>query len=306
MSNNLQNGKLDNFYQSQKVPMSIRALRFYFKRVGWLFPERSAKLFWTLFTRPRKRSLKDWHQAFLDSAAAKESFSIDGLQYITYTWGNGPKTVVLLHGWEGMAVDFKKLIEALLQTGEYKIIAFDFPGHGTAAGNHSSLVAFMKGTKHLLSGLGEVHTIVGHSLGASAAFFSLAALSKEVKVEHLVMLGSYPIPYHFFRTFQNFMEIPQPLFDKCVDYAEKLVGVHIRSYSMYEMRYLVNADRVLMVHDIHDEVSDIEKAKALAAEWEGVEVFFGEHGGHFKHFRHPEVVERIVDFIKMPESVGQY
>src|SRR5690606_13385357 len=121
--------------------------------------------------------------------------------------------------------------------GDYTVIAFDFPAHGTASGEHSSLVAFMKGTKELLQRLGTIYAIVGHSLGASSAFFSLAALGNDVKVEHLLMLGSYPIPFHFFRTFQDFMEIPQPLFEKCVDYAEKLVGVHIRSYNMFEMRY---------------------------------------------------------------------
>ena len=305
MSNNKQaNGKLDNFYQSQKLPMSVRAIQLYFKRIGWMFPRQSAKLFWKLFTTPRNRKIKDWQQDFLDSAAVADTFIIDGLEYKTYSWGNGPKTVLMLHGWEGMTVDFKKMIDALLEEGEYRIISFDFPGHGTAEGSHSSLVAFMKGTKQILRKLKTVHAVIGHSLGASASFFSLAELNKEVKTEHLVMLGSYPIPFHFFRTFQNFMEIPQPLFEKCVDYAEDLVNMNIRGYNMYEMRYNIPAQSVLMIHDIHDEVADIEKAKALAAEWEGTDILVGDHGGHFKHFRHPEVVQRVVEQLKQHESAA--
>lgn len=297
-----QNGELVNFYESQKVPMSVRALRFYFNKIGWMFPKQSAELFWKLFTTPKVRKIKDWHLEFL-STARKDSFEVNGDEYLTYEWGSGEKTVIMVHGWEGMATDYKKMIDALLEEGGYRIIALDFPAHGQAAGKQSHMLKFIEGLQTLLQKEQKVHAVIGHSLGANSAFFSLANLRNKVEVEHLVMLGSYPIPYHFFKTFKQFMKIPHGLFEKMVDHVEDkyLDGREVRILNMYEQRYKMPVNRVLLVHDENDEVARIDKVKALAAEWDKVSVLFGEHGGHFKHFRHAEVVERVVEQLKATE-----
>jgi pimeloyl-ACP methyl ester carboxylesterase len=294
-----QNGELVNFYESQKVPMSVRALRFYFNKIGWMFPKQSAELFWKLFTTPKSRKIKDWHKEFL-STAKKDRFELNHNEYLTYEWGTGDKTVVMVHGWEGMTTDFKRIIDALLKEGGFRIIAIDFPAHGLAAGKQSHMLKFIEGLQYLLKKEQKVHAVIGHSLGANSSFFSLANLKDEVEVEHLVMLGSYPIPYHFFKTFKTFMKIPHNLFEKMVDHVEDkyLDGREVRALNMYEQRYKMPVNKVLLVHDEHDEVANIDKVKALAAEWDKVSVLFGTHGGHFKHFRHPEVVNRVVEQLK--------
>ncbi len=300
-----QEGQLDNFYTNQKLPLAIRALRFYFKHLGWIAPKKSAQLFWKLFTTPKSRQIKAWHLEFL-ATAKQNRFEIEGEEYLSYTWGAGSKTVVLLHGWEGMATDYKKMIDALLAEGEYRIIAVDFPAHGRAAGKQSNMLKFMAGIKHILLEEQRVYALVGHSLGANAAFFALAELKQKVDVEHFVMLGSYPVPYHFFKTFKNFMQIPHALFERIVDdiEQEKIGRSDLRKMNMYELRYKLPVKSVLLVHDEQDEVANIEKVKALAAEWDRVSVLFGEHGGHFKHFRHPEVIERILAKLRTMETTS--
>jgi len=296
------NGKLNNFYEAQKVPLAVRMLQFYFSKVGWLFPKRSTNLFWKLFTTPRNRKLKDWHQKFTASADTIQDFSLNEFNYKTYTWGHGPKTVVLVHGWDGMAPDFKLLIEALVAEGMYKVIVFDMPAHGQASGKHSHLLAFMKGVAHVLEQEPNIYALLGHSLGASAVFFALEELKEKAKVEHLMLLGSYPIPYHFFQTFQTFMKIPDGLFNKIVKNIIAEIDMDVQQYSMYEMRYNLPVNNVLLIHDYHDEVANIDKARVLAAEWDKANVFFGDHGGHYKHFRHEEVIQKIVETIRQPTT----
>lgn len=297
-----QNGELVNFYESQKVPMSVRALRFYFNKIGWMFPKQSAELFWKLFTTPKARKIKEWHLEFL-ATARKDRFKVNGDEYLTYEWGTGDKTVIMVHGWEGMATDYKNMIDALLEEGGYRIIALDFPAHGQAAGKQSHMLKFIEGLQYLLRKEQKIHALIGHSLGANSAFFGLADLKEEVEVEHLVMLGSYPIPFHFFKTFKQFMKIPHNLFEKMIDHVEDkyLDGREVRALNMYQQRYKMPVNRVLLVHDEKDEVAKIDKVKALAAEWDKVSVLFGEHGGHYKHFRHAEVVERVVEQLKTTE-----
>jgi pimeloyl-ACP methyl ester carboxylesterase len=289
-----QANKLDSFYEAQKVPRVVHFLRFYFSKMGWAFPKFSAKLFWTLFTTPKKRELKERHQKFYATAEQVRSFDVEGKEYISYTWGKGSKTVLLLHGWEGMAADWQLLVEAFLAAGDYKVIALDFPAHGNAAGKRSNMAVFIKGLMHLLPEIGHVHALIGHSLGANSAFFALERMKESAKVEHLVMLGSYPIPYHFFKTFQRFMHIPKPLFEKCVEQIMDMLAVDVRQLNMYEMRYNIPAKRVLLIHDLEDEVADIAKARALESEWDKVDLFSGNHGGHYRHFRHKDVIAKII------------
>jgi pimeloyl-ACP methyl ester carboxylesterase len=286
-------GKLDNFYAAQKVPFAVKALRLYFSKMGWLFPDYSAKLFWTMFTSPKKRTLKERHINFLNSALERNSFFIESKEYITYTWGNGPKTVILMHGWEGMAADWQLLIEELKNDSSLKIIAIDFPAHGNAGGNLSNMAYFIKGLTYIIEKNGPVYAIIGHSLGANSAFFALEKMRENAKVEHLIMLGSYPIPFHFFETFQRFMKISPKLFNGISARIFKKLGIDVRQLNMYEQYQNIHADNILLIHDVHDEVADMAKVDALKKEWKQANIFSGEHGGHYRHFRNKDVISKI-------------
>ena len=299
-----QAGELGNFYKKQELPLAVKALRFYFRNLGSFAPNYSTKLFWKLFTQPNPRKIKDWHKEFLASAKNKSRFEVEGHEYCLFEWGEGNKTIILAHGWEGMTPDFKRLIEALLaQSDDYRIISIDFAAHGAAAGQQSNLPIFMLGLKELLRKEKEVYALIGHSLGACASFFAGLEEREEVHIQKLVMMGAYPIPYHFFLTFKEFMQVPDALFRKIFNNIQEQLDWDISQYNMYEQRYKLPVQEVLLVHDELDEVADFEKIRALAAGWEKVEVFYGRHGGHSRHFRHKEVVEVVSNFVGRSKNV---
>lgn len=120
-----------------------------------------------------------------------EAHEVDlhGHRAVYRTLGDGPETVVLIHGminssrhWEAVARDL---------AGSYRVIAPDLIGHGDAAtprGDYS-LGAHASSIRDLLATLGvERATIVGHSLGGGVAmqfYYQFPQLT-----ERLVLISS--------------------------------------------------------------------------------------------------------------------
>lgn len=92
-----------------------------------------------------------------------------------YEWGNpaAQPTVVLIHGWNGWALQFASFVAPLLANG-YAVVALDHRGHGRSAGRRASLSGFIDTTLELLETLPALSAVVGHSLGGAAAACSLA------------------------------------------------------------------------------------------------------------------------------------
>jgi pyruvate dehydrogenase E2 component (dihydrolipoamide acetyltransferase) len=104
--------------------------------------------------------------------------------------GDGPDTVVLVHGFGGDLATWLFNHEALARTGR-SVYALDLPGHGGSSkavesGSLDELVGAVADTLDAL-GLSQVH-LVGHSLGGAVAA-SLAAKRPDL-VASLVLVAS--------------------------------------------------------------------------------------------------------------------
>jgi pimeloyl-ACP methyl ester carboxylesterase len=94
-----------------------------------------------------------------------------------YSWGNGP-TVLLCHGWGSRAGHLALLARALAQAG-LRAVVFDAPAHHSLPEENekegSSMFEFGRAIALVARRLGELHGLFGHSLGAMAAIFAMAA-----------------------------------------------------------------------------------------------------------------------------------
>lgn len=102
--------------------------------------------------------------------------------------GNGPRTIVLLHGFGGSHRVWTSVQDALSDNAT--VIAYDLPGHGASlswpdAG--AAKVAVRAVVEDLSSrGLGKVH-LVGHSMGGAVA--TLIASGEPASVASLTLLA---------------------------------------------------------------------------------------------------------------------
>src|SRR6185369_17615122 len=77
------------------------------------------------------------------------------------------RTALIVHGWSSRAARFALLAGALVDRG-WRVLAFDAPGHGLSSGRSSSLPQVMAALDAVVTELGPVQALVGHSMGALA------------------------------------------------------------------------------------------------------------------------------------------
>ena len=92
------------------------------------------------------------------------------LQY--FEDGDGPETMVLVHGYASSAILWKYTIEALAESGKYRVIALNNRGAGdsdrTSSEEDYTVQNFAKDLYNAVSALGMSDFIlVGHSMGGA-------------------------------------------------------------------------------------------------------------------------------------------
>ncbi|MCG7535418.1 alpha/beta hydrolase [Pseudoalteromonas sp. OOF1S-7] len=123
---------------------------------------------------------------------------VDGFAYQEI--GQGPQTVLMLHGWQDNSNSFLPVLENLTDDAleAYRFIALDFPGHGKSAWRSvDAYYYFVEYVYDILSFLRVMHieycNIVGHSMGALVGGL-FTSLYKE-KVNTLTLIDGIGLLY---------------------------------------------------------------------------------------------------------------
>ncbi len=109
-----------------------------------------------------------------------------------YSWSEGLKPILLVHGWGSRASRFYYLIHKLISNG-YSPISFDCVGHGDSDGHHADILDYHLAIKLLYETYGVFESIISHSFGVIAGLYSIkkGVLSKS----HVVLSGSGSFKY---------------------------------------------------------------------------------------------------------------
>ncbi len=126
------------------------------------------------------------------------TLTANGLHHRVITWGSekADETVLLCHGFLDMGLGFFKLAPPLAARG-YRVIAFDFRGHGESAwvgrGGYYHFADYVLDLHCLVPQLvdGGVH-LVGHSMGGTVA--TLYAATHLAHIRTLSLLEGYGPP----------------------------------------------------------------------------------------------------------------
>ena len=59
--------------------------------------------------------------------AERGTITVRGREIVTYSWGRGPETVLVVHGWRGRASQFGPIVRELRAEG-FRVVGFDAPG----------------------------------------------------------------------------------------------------------------------------------------------------------------------------------
>ena len=225
-----------------------------------------------------------------------------------YEWGDpkAQRTVLLMHGWNGWALQFAAFIQPLLEQG-FAIVAMDFTGHGRSAGRRSSLPGFIDTTVELLEELPNLTGIVGHSLGAAAAACTLAQ-SRNPALK-LVLIAPPSSPRVFLEKFAAMLGMPLRLVDAMQRWMEQRYGRSFASISVNRVAPQIPA-HTLIIHDPADKIVPFEHGESYARLLNHARLAPLEGWGHFRILQSPDAIRMTVDFVAahelrhIPQSVS--
>jgi len=288
----------EQFYiADDQITIWHKLLRLYFQRIGPITPRSTSRIFWHLFTRPRKRPLSATQRQQM-SIAHSTAYQLKNSRskYVVHTFGEGEQHVLICHGWESRTADFLTLI-ATLQKAGVVVHSIDFTGHGSAPKGQAHLPLFIAIIQEVIERHpGHFTSVIGHSLGAAALSMAIAYVDPK-KVKKVIFLGLHPHPSAFLMQYKSVTRINDHLFNQCLAYAERKTGGKLLQYDCHHYIDQYKHFELLLVHDTMDRIIHVKRIRELATKIETAQVFEGNHGGHFSHYKHPEVIHYIERFI---------
>ena len=171
----------------------------YLDALARVLPSAAADKGFMLFCRPFRLPTNEKQLTFFNSA---EKFQLDhdGHAIQGYRWGDGPKKILFLHGWQSHTYRWKAYIEALPKD-EYSLFSLDAPGHGLSPGSFLTVPLYSSLIEHFIRQHDHIHGIVGHSLGGFSLLYTFYRIPA-LPVDRIILLAPPGEAKDFISVFQ--------------------------------------------------------------------------------------------------------
>lgn len=260
-----------------------------------LAPHRTAALAATLFTTPQRPKPDRLAVPKGLASPIMRVLPLPSASVTVYQWGDpeSQPTVLLLHGWNGWAMQFADFVPGLLERG-FAVVALDHVGHGNSPGNVASLPGFIDTTKELLTHLPRVSGIIAHSMGAAAAACALA--ESELQSVGLVLIAPPKGPRVFVEQFARVLGLPNSGVDGVQQSIERRFGRSFASLGAEAVAPRILAP-TLVLHDRADSVVPFAHGEVYARLAPDAQLEALAAGGHYKILRAPAAIKQSLEFL---------
>ena len=210
-----------------------------------------------------------------------------------WVWGDGPRTVMLVHGWAGRGLQLGAFVEPLVDAG-YRVVAYDGPAHGESLGRRTNIFKLTEGLMAVAHAVGPVSGVIAHSLGTTAVLLAASrhgfdpgcfvAVSPMARTQ--TMTGWYGQMTGFSKDVVEQMRVR----------LESSVGFRWDEIEPLDLAAGFAAE-TLVIHDYDDVELPASEGKALARAVPLGDVFLTGGLGHRRILRDPAVVAAAADFM---------
>ncbi|MFD5420148.1 alpha/beta hydrolase [Streptomyces sp. NPDC127069] len=227
-------------------------------------PGPAGKLAFRLFIRPLGRARLRPEEREVMARARTGRLTVNGVPVTTYSWGEGPRPVLLVHGWSSRASRFAGFAEALLAQG-HGVVAFDAPGHGESGGRAASVRDFREVIRLLHAEHGGFSAVVAHSVGVLSTLFTLR---DGIRVERMAALGGVAHFDYLVAGFRKALRVGPAVERVLRDHVEhRLLAGTPDVWRRLDARENPgpSPERLLLVHDEDDDMAAPGESRSLAA-----------------------------------------
>lgn len=270
----------------------VYGLRAAFAVGGRVAPGLAARAADLVFCRPPAAVPRPPEQEFL-AEAERGHLDVHGRRIATYRWQGAGPTVLLMHGWGSYAGRWRTIGLALREAG-FTIVALDGPAHGASSGTRASLPEFAQALAAVQRHLGDVHAVVGHSLGAAAIPVGLAY--KGLTTPRAVLLAPVSDPVRWADEMADYLWWPETVTRRMITRLEARLGHRWDDFDIPALAAR-RTEPALLLHDADDLDVPPSEGEAIAAAWPGAQLVTTRGLGHRAIMRDPDVAARVRDFL---------
>lgn len=273
-----------------------KALGLYLNTLAHIAPKKAGSIGFNLFCRPFRSKLQQHHHAFL-SSGKKFILQHPAAKVQAYSWGNGPKKILFLHGWQSHSFRWKNYIEAL-DKNEFTVYAFDAPGHGLSSGKLLHVPLYSEVVKSFIEQIGKVDSIVSHSIGGFTALYTLHH-HPQLSPEKLVVMAPPGEASEFFSFYMATLSLSTKSVDLITTQFTKVVGKHPSYFSAKQFAKSLQING-LLIHDEEDDETSVQNSKNIHQAWKNSELLITKGTGH--NLRSKEIVKNVVDYLSQAQA----
>ena len=221
-------------------------------------------------------------------------------------WGDpAAATVYLVHGWGGWRGQLDAFVGPLVAAG-LRVVAFDAPSHGDSdpgleGPGRSTLIELADALAAVVAANGPAHTVIAHSLGATAAAY---ALDNGLEAGRMAFVAPMVDPVPYTRVFAGRLGFGERTRSRLVARIERRVGTSMAAFAVPAMAGRVATTPLLLVHDRHDTETAWADSAAIARSWTGARLVSTSGLGHRRILRDPAVVAEVTGFVLEPSAAA--
>lgn len=214
-------------------------------------------------------------------------------ELMAWSWGDGPETILLVHGWAGRGLQLGAFVEPLTDAG-YRVVAFDGPAHGESSGRRSNIFKLTEGLVAVAEALGRVSGVIAHSLGTTAVLLAASRhgfdpgrfVAISPMADTRTMTGWYGQMTGFSKTVVERMRVR----------LEHSIGFRWDEIEPCRVAQGFETE-TLVIHDRDDPELPPSEGEAIARALPAAEIFLTDGLGHRRILRDPAVVATATSFV---------
>ena len=230
-------------------------------------------------------------------SAIHSSIEYNSKKVALYTWGEGEKTLIMVHGWGSRGTRMGHLAEPLNKLG-YRVVAFDAPAHGDSEGKTTNLLEVSEITALIFKKFEPVQAIIGHSFGGMA--LANAVHRNDLNVSRVAVIASPFSMDYIIESFRKIININSKVTKMMVDRIKRrfLKEQNLDVFSLSLDSFAASFKTpILIVHDREDRDVAYEQGEEYAENFPNAEFISTTGLGHRRILKDAGIMGKIIEFI---------
>ncbi len=271
---------------------AVKLARMAMSVIDRVSPTLAARITFNLISTPPSYRPKPAEKVLMASAH-KWKIPFQGGWLQCYRWGQGP-LCLFVHCWGGRGAQPETMIRQLTESG-FCVVSFDHPAHGQSSGKTAEMIRMSAAVAAVVSEVGPIDTLIGHSLGVAAT--AIALRDHALPVRRLVSISSLTHCVWFTEVIRDYLGISTSTMLRARAIVDKSYAQPVgwEQLSVVDMLASLTIP-ILLIHDCDDQEIPFDHAMKISRAIPQAQFLATTGLGHRRLLKDKNVIDLVKEF----------